>query len=70
LDRLTHARTLTLPAENSGCLVGTGHGSLAVQPGMDDIERKAIRAEGFDPDDPAVVTAIDLVRWELSMLGQ
>jgi hypothetical protein len=34
---------------------------------MDDIERAAIRAEGLDPDDPAVVTAIDLVRWQLSM---
>jgi hypothetical protein len=33
---------------------------------MDDIEREAIRVEGLDPDDPAVVTATDLVRWELS----
>jgi hypothetical protein len=33
----------------------------------DDVEREAIRAEGHDPDDPAVVTAIDLIRWELSM---
>jgi hypothetical protein len=32
---------------------------------MDEIEREAIRAEGLDPDDPAVVMAIDLVRWEL-----
>jgi hypothetical protein len=24
--------------------------------------------KGFDPDDPAVVAAIDLVRWELSLL--
>lgn len=31
-------------------------------------EREAIRAEGFDPDDPAVATAIYLVRWELSLL--
>jgi len=30
---------------------------------MDDIEREAIRAEGLDPDDRAVVTAIDMVRW-------
>jgi hypothetical protein len=36
---------------------------------MDDNEREAIRAEGLDPDDLAVVTAIDFVRWELSMLG-
>jgi hypothetical protein len=34
---------------------------------MDDIEREAIRAEGLDPDDPAVVTVIDFVRWEPSM---
>ena len=25
-------------------------------------------AEGLDPDDPAVIAAIDLVRWELSLL--
>jgi hypothetical protein len=25
------------------------------------------RAEGLDPDDPAVIAAIDLVRWELSL---
>jgi hypothetical protein len=34
---------------------------------MDDDEREAVRAEGLDPGDPAVVTAIDLVRWELSL---
>ena len=27
-----------------------------------------MRAEGYDPDDPAVVAAIDMVRWELSLL--
>ena len=27
-----------------------------------------MRAEGLDPDDPAVVAALDLVRWELSLL--
>jgi hypothetical protein len=37
---------------------------------MDEVEREAIRTEGFDPDDPVVVTAIDLVRWELSMLSR
>jgi hypothetical protein len=37
---------------------------------MDDIEREAIRAEGLDPDDPVVVTAINLARWRLSMLGR
>jgi hypothetical protein len=37
---------------------------------MDEAEREAIRAEGLDPDDPAVVTAIAFVRWELSMLGR
>src|SRR5271156_1016936 len=34
---------------------------------MDDEERQALRAEGLDPDDPAVIAAIDLVRWELSL---
>jgi hypothetical protein len=33
-----------------------------VQPEMDEIEREAIQAEGLDPDDPAVVTEIELVR--------
>jgi hypothetical protein len=32
---------------------------------MDDEERLALRAEGFDPDDPAVIAAIDLVRLSL-----
>ena len=35
---------------------------------FDNIERDALREEGFDPDDPETVTAIDLVRWELSLL--
>lgn len=35
---------------------------------MDDKEQDAIRAEGLDPDDPAVRAAIDLVRWELEIL--
>jgi hypothetical protein len=34
---------------------------------LDDDERQALRAKGFDPDDPAVIAAIDLVRWELSL---
>jgi hypothetical protein len=34
--------------------------------GWDD-KRQALRAEGLDPDDPAVIAAIDLVRWELSL---
>jgi hypothetical protein len=37
---------------------------------MDDVERDAIRDEGLDPDDPAVIAAIDLVRWELSLGAQ
>ena len=41
-----------------------------VQTRVDDEERQALRAEGFDPDDPAVVAAIDMVRWELSLLSQ
>lgn len=36
---------------------------------MNDIEREAFRAEGLDPDDPEMVAAIDLVRWELQLLA-
>lgn len=36
---------------------------------MDDDEREAIRSEGLDPDSPAVWAALDLVRWELSLLA-
>jgi hypothetical protein len=34
---------------------------------VDAEEREALVAEGLDPDDPSVVAAIDLVRWELSL---
>jgi hypothetical protein len=34
---------------------------------MDDIEREAIRDEGYDPDDPAVVAALERVRAELAV---
>jgi hypothetical protein len=34
---------------------------------MDVEERQALHGEGLDPDDPAVVAAICLVRWELSL---
>jgi hypothetical protein len=33
---------------------------------MDEIERAAIRDEGYDPDDPDVVAALDRVRAELA----
>jgi cobalamin biosynthesis protein CbiG len=32
-------------------------------------DRQALRAEGLDPDDLAVIAAIDLVRWELSLIS-
>jgi hypothetical protein len=35
---------------------------------MDDEDAQALRAEGLDHDDPAVVAAIDMVRWELLLL--
>jgi hypothetical protein len=47
--------------------LGNRDGGPNVEAGMDDDEREALRAEGLDPDDPAVVAAIDLVRWELSL---
>jgi hypothetical protein len=45
-------------------------GQAASNTGADDEERQALRAEGLDPDDPAVRAGIDLVRWELSMLDE
>ena len=36
---------------------------------MDFEERQALIAEGVDPDDPAVRTALDMVRWELQLMG-
>lgn len=42
---------------------------MVVHTGMDDIERSALREEGLDPDDPPMITAIDLVRWELALLS-
>jgi hypothetical protein len=48
-------------------LPGSRDGWRGVESGMDDEQREAVRAEGFDPDDPAVVPAINMVRWELSL---
>lgn len=36
---------------------------------MDFEERLALIGEGVDPDDAAVMTALDMVRWELQLLG-
>jgi hypothetical protein len=36
---------------------------------MDDDEREAIRAEGLDPDNPAVVAALDFVRSEMELVA-
>lgn len=47
------------------CMESPGEGDASM---FDDIEREAMREEGFDPDDPATKTAIDLVRWELALL--
>lgn len=47
------------------CMDPSGNGD---DPMFDVIEREAMRCQGFDPDDPATKTAIDLVRWELSLL--
>jgi hypothetical protein len=46
-------------------LIWTRNDSPHVQDLVDDEERQALRAEGPDPDDPAVIAAIDLVRCEL-----
>lgn len=34
---------------------------------MDRDERNAVIAEGLDPDNPEVVAALDMVRWELAL---
>ena len=57
------AKPCTVPGRGT---VTTGRTSNT---GADDDEREALRAEGLDPDDPAVIAAIDLVRWELSFPG-
>ena len=36
---------------------------------MDEIERAAIRDEGYDPDNPDVVAALDPLRAELAAIG-
>lgn len=46
-----------------------GHSGAAALRGLDAVEAEAIRAEGLDPDDPAVRAALDLVRWELELLA-
>jgi hypothetical protein len=46
-----------------------GHSGAAALRGPDPVEAEAIRAEGLDPDDPAVRAALDLVRWELELLA-
>jgi hypothetical protein len=37
---------------------------------MDDEEREALLAETLNPDDPLVIAAIDMVRWELSLSAE
>jgi hypothetical protein len=36
---------------------------------MDAEEHPALRVQGLHADDPAVILAIDLVRWEMSLAG-
>ena len=50
-------------------LFGTLTAGATSNSGVDYEERQALRAEGLDPDDPAVIAAIDMVRWELDLLG-
>ncbi|TXI56044.1 hypothetical protein [Mycolicibacterium mageritense] len=42
---------------------------MSVLTRVDDIERRTLREEGLDPDDPAVITVINSVCWELALLG-
>jgi hypothetical protein len=53
---------------------GSGHeptpATLSAQAGMDEIERAVICDEGLDPDDPAVVAALDRVQADLAAFGR
>jgi hypothetical protein len=62
---------MTWRCESGAVTIRTGNHNDGshVQDGVDDDERQALRAEGLDPDDPAVIAAIDLVRWELSLVA-
>jgi hypothetical protein len=60
-SRVRVARTPDKP--NAGTLRQGG----ASRTCMDDEDAQALLDEGLDPNDPAVVAAIDLVRWELSL---
>ena len=46
-----------------------GQSGAAALRGHDFVEAEAIRAEGLDANDPAVVAALDLVCWELELLA-
>jgi hypothetical protein len=61
--------TLTTAADKLGVFNRNRLATANVEAVMDEIERELTREEGLDPADPAVAAAIDLVRWELSMLG-
>jgi hypothetical protein len=37
---------------------------------MDAVERAALIDEGLNPDDRAVIVALDLVCWEVSLLAE
>ena len=62
LVRLVHPGTKA--AMHQRGTVTTGRTSNT---GVDDDKRQGLRAEGLDPDDPAVIAVIDVVRWELSL---
>lgn len=70
-DPQTIGPTVTFPSHELIALRPDPLGTVGTLPAsngdMDDTEGEVIRADGFDPDDPAVVTAIDFVRWQLSM---
>jgi len=49
------------PGTVARTLLGTVREGAASNSGVDDDERQALQAEGLDPNDPAVIAAIDLV---------
>ena len=63
----TIARRLGVGFATVGRIAGEPSTVRTSKMDMDDEDAQALQAEGLNPDDPAVIAAIDLVRWELSL---
>jgi hypothetical protein len=74
-NSVCHHRNARLSRQTLGPSSSVGGGPSHEEPSgrsyrprwLDAEEAQALQAEGLDPDDPAVIAAIDIVRWELSL---